>query len=449
MKLFELSLLLLGSSQAALASKLQKPLGGIASSAISTPSLPSSSSYDNDDNKNSDDDTPPPYRETLISLHKSLIEIESISYNETNVGHFLADYLSSLGFATELQYLPSSNSSSSSSSSLSNNNHEENQRFNVLAWPTSARDPHSPPQPKVLVTSHIDTVPPYIPYSVSPPGTPLGPESLIAGRGSVDAKGSVAAQIAAVASLLQDGELENPGDVMLLYVVGEERSGDGMQAFSERVNNDNSNNNNNDSNNNDNDGEDLAADTTTTTFKAAIFGEPTENKLVCGHKGVFGCTITARGRAGHSGYPSLGKSATEVLMRGLVAVLDAELGSDADFGNTTVNVGLIEGGAAPNVIAERATAQIATRVAIGPEKGGSGIVAGRLQEVLRGVDDDAFEVGCTEGYGVVRCACDVEGESIACLKYVLLICLCYLLACLSKREPRLGRKMKEIAYGGE
>lgn len=445
MKLFELSLLLLGSSQAALASKLQKPLGGIASSAISTPSLPSSSSYDNDDNNNnnSDDDTPPPYRETLVSLHKSLIEIESISYNETNVGHFLADYLSSLGFATELQYLPSSNSSSSSSSSLSNNNHEENQRFNVLAWPTSARDPHSPPQPKVLVTSHIDTVPPYIPYSVSPPGTPLGPESLIAGRGSVDAKGSVAAQIAAVASLLQDGELENPGDVMLLYVVGEERSGDGMQAFSERVNNDNSNKNNN------NDyGEDLAADTTTTTFKAAIFGEPTENKLVCGHKGVFGCTITARGRAGHSGYPSLGKSATEVLMRGLVAVLDAELGSDADFGNTTVNVGLIEGGAAPNVIAERATAQIATRVAIGPEKGGSGIVAGRLQEVLRGVDDDAFEVGCTEGYGVVRCACDVEGESIACLKYVLLICLCCLLACLSKREPRPGRKMKEIAYGG-
>ena len=100
-------------------------------------------------------------------------------------------------------------------------------------------------------------------------------------------------------------------------------------------------------------------------------------------------------------------------MRGLVAVLDADLGSSAEFGNTTVNVGTLRGGVANNVIPAEAGAQIAGRVAIGPESDGGRVAAERLVEVLRSVDPEAFDVQCfgdRNGYGVVRCNCDVEGE---------------------------------------
>ncbi|TRX98075.1 hypothetical protein FHL15_001285 [Xylaria flabelliformis] len=320
----------------------------------------------------------PTYRRELVSLHKSLVEISSITYNENAVGQFLVDYLTEQDFVAELEFLPPSNASNAFDSA-------KRPRFNVLAWP----GPDRHPSPKVLVTSHIDTVPPYIPYSRTDE-EPNG-ETLIAGRGSVDAKASVAAQITAVFDLLGSGRID-AGDVMLLFVVGEERTGDGMRHFSDTM---------------------ASLDPARRpNFRAAIYGEPTEGKLACGHKGFFGCTVTARGKAGHSGYPWLGKSATEVLMRGLVKVLDADLGSSEMFGNTTVNVGIIEGGVALNVIPEVAVARLGGRVAIGPELDGGRIVVERVEEVLRSVDEDAFELDCNNGYGVVECACDVPGKII-------------------------------------
>lgn len=315
----------------------------------------------------------PTYRRELVSLHKSLVEISSVTYTENAVGQFLVDYLTERDFVAELQFLPPSNTSDS----------DNKPRFNVLAWPGPSRDP----SPKVLVTSHIDTVPPHIPYSRTDE-EPNG-ETIIAGRGSVDAKASVAAQITAVFDLLGSGQID-AGDAMLLFVVGEERTGDGMRHFSDTI---------------------ASLDPARRPgFKAVIFGEPTEGKLACGHKGFFGCTVTAHGKAGHSGYPWLGKSATEVLMRGLVEVLDTDLGSTELFGNTTVNIGTMEGGVAPNVIPAVAVARIAGRVAIGPELDGGRIVVERVKKVLRGVDEDAFELECTNGYGVVECACDVPGK---------------------------------------
>ncbi len=401
-------ILLLWSSQTVapvVGSKLQKPLGGGASSSPSPSSLPSLPAfYSNAAEKDGGDDNAPPYRESLVSLHRSLVEIPSITYDENAVGQFLVDYLMERGFVARIEPVPlppSTNSSSSSSSSSTPGPLKP--RFNVLAWPGPTRHP----RPKVLVTSHIDTVPPYIPYSLTPPeaSSPLGPDTLIAGRGSVDAKASVAAQIAAVTSLLESGRLgPGPGgspdggenyprdSVMLLYVVGEERSGDGMRQFSAEL------------------GRVLGPGAAAPAFGAAIFGEPTEGRLACGHKGFFACAVAARGRAGHSGYPWLGRSATEALMRGLVAVLDADLGSSAEFGNTTVNVGAIGGGVAANVIAESAAAQLAGRVAIGPETDGGRVAAERLVDVLTSVDPDAFDVQCRNGYGVVRCDCDVEGR---------------------------------------
>ncbi|KAI0523899.1 hypothetical protein F5B22DRAFT_422257 [Xylaria bambusicola] len=323
----------------------------------------------------------PSYRDELVALHKSLVEISSITYTENDAGSFLVEYLTQRGFVAEIEFLPPWNDTGDELG-------DGKPRFNVLAWP----GPKHHPSPAVLVTSHIDTVPPHIPYSRS--DGELSGDTLIAGRGSVDAKASVAAQIIAVSELVREKRI-NAEDVMLLFVVGEERSGDGMRYFSDT----------------------LSHLDPPPKLKAAIFGEPTEAKLACGHKGFFACTITARGKAGHSGYPWLGKSATETLMRGVVKVLDAELGSSAKFGNTTVNVGVIEGGVALNVIPEKAVAKIAGRVAIGPEESGGAIVVERVKRVLRDVDESAFEIECVNGYGVVECACDVPGFDTATMNY--------------------------------
>jgi acetylornithine deacetylase len=253
----------------------------------------------------------------------------------------------------------------------------------MAVWPGPKRHP----SPKVLVSSHIDTVPPFIPYSRSDDDGEPGADTVIAGRGSVDAKASVAAQIMAVFELLRAKRID-PEDVMLLFVVGEERTGDGMRYFSDA----------------------LKSLDPPPKFKAAIFGEPTEGKLACGHKGFFGCTITAHGKAGHSGYPWLGKSAIEILMRALVKILDTDLGSSDVFGNTTINIGTIQGGVALNVISETAVARVAGRVAIGPELEGGKVVAERMEKVLRSVDEDAFELDCNNGYGVIKTECDVPGK---------------------------------------
>ncbi|KAI0175480.1 Zn-dependent exopeptidase [Hypoxylon sp. FL1284] len=364
MRLSYLPVLLLGSSRA-LGSEIQKPLAVTeASTSTSTSTSP---------------DTPPSYRDELVSLHKSLVEIPSVSSDENQIGNFLSDYLTERGFVVQLEALPQTNVSEPTKP-----------RFNVVAWP----GPEANPSPKVLVTSHIDTVPPFIPYSQN--DSSLDSDTIIAGRGTVDAKASVAAQIVAVQSLLDSKRIAGAEDsVMLLYVVGEETQGDGMSYFSDTK-----------------DKMDPPLD-----IKAAIFGEPTEGRLVCGHKGIFGCDITVTGRAGHSGYPSLGKSANEVLMRGLVRALDTDLGSSEEFGNTTVNVGLLQGGVAANVIPEKATARIAGRVAIGPEADGGRVAAERLKEVLRSVDKDAFAFDCKYGYGVVKCDCDIEGFETTTVNY--------------------------------
>ncbi|KAI8628078.1 Zn-dependent exopeptidase [Xylariaceae sp. FL1651] len=358
--------LLLLSSSGAFGLEHQKPLQSSSDSTTLSPSLPEHNG--------------PAYREDLVSLHKSLVEISSITGNENEVGNFLVNYLTERHFVAQLEFLPPS--------IVSDDDEPAKPRFNVLAWPGPKRHP----SPKVLVSSHIDTVPPFIPYSRS--DDEPGADTVIAGRGSVDAKGSVAAQIMAVFELLRVQSV-NPEDVMLLFVVGEERTGDGMRYFSDT----------------------LSSLDPPPKFQAAIFGEPTEGKLACGHKGFFGCTITAHGKAGHSGYPWLGKSATEVLMRGLIKILDTDLGSSDDFGNTTINVGTIQGGVAPNVISETAVARIAGRVAIGPELEGGKVVAQRVQEVLKSVDEEAFELSCTNGYGVVQCECEVEGFETITVNY--------------------------------
>lgn len=325
---------------------------------------------------------PPAYRDDLLDLHKKLVDISSTTGAEHDAAAFLIDYFISRSWHYDVDKVVPRN-----------NTPEGKDRLNVVAWPPTGSSTHhesgtsttsdKKPNPKILVTSHIDVVPPHIPYSIS--DGKVTRDTRIAGRGSVDAKGSVAAQLTAVEDLLARGLLA-PEDVMVAYVVGEERYGDGMDAFSERARSD------------------------SLAFKAAIFGEPTENKLACGHKGGLSCEVTAAGKAGHSGYPWLGKSANEVLLRGLLKVLETDLGSSDRYGNTTVNIGLMQGGVAPNVIPSHASASLLCRVAVGPQKTGHETVREKIKEVLASVDDDALSVDCPSGGGVVPCDCDVDGE---------------------------------------
>ncbi|KAK4192380.1 hypothetical protein QBC35DRAFT_485053 [Podospora australis] len=305
-------------------------------------------------------DDAPAYRNDLLTLHRDLINIPSISGSEGDAALFLQKYLRKHHFTVQLQKIPSSSSSSS-------------KRYNVLAWPPSSSSSNH--TPRLLITSHIDVVPPYIPYSINTTSS-LSKDTLISGRGSVDAKASVAAQLTALSQL-------PPSDqIMLLFVVGEETSGVGMKHFSSLQK---------------------------YQFESAIFGEPTENKLACGHKGITNGIISSRGKAGHSGYPHLGKSATEVLIRALSKIIDTDLGTSERYGNTTVNIGVLQGGVASNVIPKEASARLAIRVAAGNQTTGAKAVQEKIFQILQDVDEEALSAEFTQGYGPVKTECDVEG----------------------------------------
>lgn len=230
---------------------------------------------------------------------------------------------------------------------------------------------------RTLVSSHIDTVPPFWKYERN--------GSEIWGRGSVDAKGSVASQIIAVEEMIAAGKLVE-GDVSLLFVVGEEAGGDGM----------------------------IKANDLDLTWDSCIFGEPTELKLASGHKGIISLSITAHGKAGHSGYPELGKSANAMLIPALAALLKAELPYSDKYGNTTLNIGKMAGGVAMNVIPEDASAQIAIRIADGEPADIQRIILETLKK--EGVDE-SLVIKFGGGYGPVYIDSDVPGFETIVVNY--------------------------------
>ncbi|KAH6886868.1 hypothetical protein B0T10DRAFT_443012 [Thelonectria olida] len=288
-----------------------------------------------------------PSLSSLLDLHKSLVQRPSITGSEANVSEFLTTYLRARGFTVEGQPV-------------------DGDRENVFAYLHGSRST------RVLVTSHIDTVPPYWPYERR------GDE--LWGRGTVDAKGSVAAQIIAVESLLHESKISQ-GDIALLFVVGEETGGAGMRAANELG----------------------------LSWESVIFGEPTELKLARGHKGAMGFTVKAKGKAGHSGYPETGRNAIDLLVQGLAALKLVELPWSEDLGNTTINVGKIEGGFAPNVIPANASATAVVRIASGSPKE----IQKLVRDALGKVSSD-IEVEFTAGIGPVPIDYDIDGfETIA------------------------------------
>ncbi|KAH8736255.1 acetylornithine deacetylase [Ilyonectria robusta] len=318
----------------------------------------------------------PSYRSELLKLHKALVSTESISGAEHDVGEVLSQYLADLGYITQVQPVPPRDDTPANKD-----------RFNVLAW--RAGIDHDP---TVLLSSHIDVVPPHIPYGID--DGEVTKHTMIRGRGSVDAKGSVAAMIIALDELLKEKKVD-PSKLMMLFVVGEEVSGDGMNQFSNAVAN-----------------KELPYH-----FESVIFGEPTENKLACGHKGALFCDINAKGFPGHSGYPWLGKSANELMIRAFAKVFETDLGSSELFGKTTVNVGRFNGGVAANVIPAFANVGMGVRVAIGPEESGASIVQEKIEKIFHDISEDAFDLQCTPGYGSVECNCDVDDFDTIVVNY--------------------------------
>ena len=191
-------------------------------------------------------------------------------------------------------------------------------RFNVIA-----KSDHAP---QVFFSTHMDTVPPFIKSSED--------EEFIYGRGSCDAKGIIAAQIFAAKRL----RLEGMSAVGLLFTVDEELSSLGAQAAN-------------------NLGE-------ARECRYLINGEPTDNRLATGTKGSVRVFITTDGRAAHSAYPEAGDSAIEKLLDILEDIRAVEWPEDSFFGSTTCNIGVLSGGTRPNVIPDKARAELQIRLGI-------------------------------------------------------------------------------------
>ncbi|HTT19818.1 MAG TPA: M20/M25/M40 family metallo-hydrolase [Candidatus Sulfotelmatobacter sp.] len=232
-----------------------------------------------------------------VTFTRQLIDIESISGNESAVGNYLYGELCRVGYQARKILV-------------------EADRFDVFA----IHPDH--PNPTVVFSTHMDTVPPFIPSSED--------ADRICGRGSCDAKGIIAAQVAAAERLQQDGIY-----VGLLFVVGEERDSLGAK---------------------------VANDYAPASCRFLVNGEPTENRIALASKGTLRVEVIARGRMAHSAYPELGDSAIDKLLAALSRLRAMKLPSDPEIGACTLNIGLIEGGRAPNVIPDYAHADLLYRL---------------------------------------------------------------------------------------
>lgn len=233
----------------------------------------------------------------LFTLTKELMSVPSTSGEEEAVGFWLRDHLESLGWTVELH-------------KVSNNQN------NVIATLNDT--------PRVWLSTHMDTVPPFIP--------PTEDDERIYGRGACDAKGIIAAQITAAERLRKEGVT----DIGLLYTVEEERASTGAKAANLHP---------------------LAA-----KCEYLINGEPTDNGLAIGSKGSFRLKIKTKGKAAHSAYPEEGDSAILTLLDILDDIRQTKFPNDDFFGDTTVNIGVIEGGLALNIIPPWAEASLLIRL---------------------------------------------------------------------------------------
>jgi acetylornithine deacetylase len=261
-----------------------------------------------------------------IALTRQLCEIESTTYHEGPVGDFLADFLAKRGWTVEKTAVLQPEESASTEA-----------RWNVYAGPAGE-------QPGLVFSTHMDTVPPYIPFTED--------GEFLYGRGVSDAKGIIAAQVAAAEGLRAAGFR-----IGLLFVSGEERDSAGAKV----------------------------ANLAPKGSRFLINGEPTDNRLALASKGALRVCLRAHGKMGHSAYPELGDSAVHKLVQVLARLLALDLPVTEDVGPSTLNIGQIHGGHAPNVIADKAEAQILVRLV-----GDSSPVRAAIVEAAKGLAEVDF-----------------------------------------------------------
>ncbi len=257
-----------------------------------------------------------------VALARQLIDIESTTGNEGAVGAWLAAFLRDRGYSVleqPLEPLPAHGSPLPAAP-----------RVNVIA---------AVGEPEVVFSTHFDCVPPFFPSRIE--------DGRLFGRGACDAKGILAAQVAAAERLRAAGETR----VGLVFVGGEERGSDGAKA----------------------------ANKIASKSKYLINGEPTDLRLGAATRGAFRVRLTATGKAAHSGYPELGESAIDTLIDGLVALRGVEWPADPLLGRTHHTIGLISGGVAPNVISPHAQAEVFFRTV-----GAHDAVREQLRQALSG-----------------------------------------------------------------
>jgi acetylornithine deacetylase len=236
----------------------------------------------------------------VFKLTRELVDVPSVTGDEFQIGTSLAELLYRYGYQVELQELTP-------------------ERANVIA--TTGE------QPRVVFSTHMDTVPPFIASSED--------DEFIYGRGACDAKGIIAAQIAAAEQLRAEGVTE----IGLIFTVDEEVTSDGAKALNTHL---------------------LAGG-----CEYLVNGEPTDNQLAVGTKGSLQVTLKTAGRAAHSAYPEQGDSAIEKLLDVLSAVRGIDWPADEAFGDTTCNIGVISGGTRANVVPDEAQTTLQIRLATG------------------------------------------------------------------------------------
>jgi acetylornithine deacetylase len=250
----------------------------------------------------------------VCALTRSLVDIPSVSGDEGEIAAYVASYVERLGYQVELQEAAPG-------------------RSNVIAKGGGA--------PRVVFASHLDTVPPFVPSSED--------ADFLYGRGACDAKGIVAAQIAAAERLRADGHT----GIGLLYVVDEEAGSLGAKVAN---------------------GHPAAGG-----VRHVVVGEPTDNRLARGCMGSLRLSLATAGIAAHSAYPERGSSAILALLDVLADVRGVEWPADPFFGVTTCNIGTVAGGTRANVVPAEAQAELHFRVAVPSEQ-----VRRKLERVVRG-----------------------------------------------------------------
>jgi acetylornithine deacetylase len=234
----------------------------------------------------------------VLRLTRELIDIPSVTGEEFQIGTSLGELLVRLGYHIELQDVA-------------------DERSNIIATTDVA--------PRVMLSTHMDTVPPFIESSED--------DEFIHGRGACDAKGIIAAQIAAAEKLRAEGIK----DIGLLFTVDEEMTSTGAKLANDHP---------------------VAA-----SCEYLINGEPTDNQLAVGTKGSLQAKICTAGRAAHSAYPEQGESAIEKLLDVLEDLRKVDWPGDEVFGETTCNIGVLSGGQRANIIPDAAEAAILIRLA--------------------------------------------------------------------------------------